>query len=72
MTRTNIEESELIELQRNAIGLFHALEKFVRTKGGNFNRDVCEELEWFQSYAREVSDQVDALTDFVRHSRISE
>ncbi len=67
MTRTHVDEGELVELQRKALALFTRVSAIADLVHSPY---LISEVAYAQSLAREVSDQVDALTDFVRHSRM--
>jgi hypothetical protein len=81
MTRTHVEEGELVELQRKALALFKTVDEVSDLleevyEEGRKNVSL-KELEIQRIYnaadlAREVSDQVDDLTDYVRHSRLAQ
>ena len=69
MTRTHVEEAELLDLQRNALEVFQKLNK----RADSAERDGKKSAAWLgdiADLARKVSDAVDDLTDYVRHSRM--
>jgi hypothetical protein len=75
MTRTHVEEGELVELQRKALSVFNRLDNLTERLGYLVGRNR-EPLELdidnaanAASLAREVSDAVDQLTEYVRHQR---
>jgi hypothetical protein len=75
MTRTHVDEGELVELGRKALALLTRLDDF----GGRLEElreDSCipkqtdlDDIERITNLAREVSDQVDALTEYVRYQQ---
>jgi len=76
MTRTHVDEFELIELQRKARSVFARVDSVAefmnnRSHGrAQFSEAQLDSVEHAASLAREVSDAVDALTDYVRCSRM--
>jgi hypothetical protein len=77
MTRTHVEEGELVDLQRRALSLFTRLDNLenrvlnLKERGNSLRLSDLEvsNFERLASLAREVSDAVDALTDYVRNNR---
>jgi cytochrome c556 len=69
-----VDEAELVELQRNALELFQKLDDFTEGEEdcGRVSRKILERLEDFTDMAHEISNAVDALTDYVRHIKQQE
>ena len=70
MTRTHVEEGELVDLQRKALIVFQRIDALAEQMYANEGRYAPMDLNAVDvacSYAKEVSDAVDALTDYVRN-----
>ena len=76
MTRTHVEEGELVDLQRKALSVFKQIDNLCGRLGNlaDRNREPAEsdidDTATAAALAREVSDAVDNLTEYVRHSRM--
>jgi hypothetical protein len=66
MTRTHVDEGELVDLQRKALSVFKRLDSIADRMFAHEEdyapMDVAN-IDTAASLAREVSDQVDALTE---------
>jgi hypothetical protein len=75
MTRTHVDEGELVDLQRKALKVFQWLDQISERYPDSFSgpyrlaQSDLALLEDARALAREVSVAVDDLTEFVRHSR---
>jgi len=71
MTRTHVSEGELVELGRQALAVFRRLYELAERLEMGLPRSAAPEaVEDLAELAREVSDQVDALCEYIRHSRM--
>lgn len=73
LTRTHVDEFELIELQRKARSIFARIDSlavYMWNREEKFSSSMRESVESAAHLCREVSDAVDQLTDYVRHSRM--
>jgi hypothetical protein len=76
LTRTHVEEGELVDLQRKALSVFKQVDNLCGRLGNlaDRNREPAEsdidDTATAAALAREVSDAVDNLTEYVRHSRM--
>jgi len=74
MTRTHVEEGELVELQRKSLALFKLAddladdiaEGLIEPPYRRLRQPDLDTADRLSEIAREVSDAVDALTDYVR------
>ena len=68
-------EGELIDLQRKARSVFQQVDNiadYVANRAEKFSAATCDQIDHAATLAREVSDAVDNLTDFVRRWGVSE
>lgn len=69
MTRHAPTEGELVDLQRKACSVYSRVENianYVFNRQEKFSVEMAEQIDLAARLAREVSDEVDALTDYVR------
>jgi hypothetical protein len=76
MTQTHVSEGELVEVERKALFVVHDLQRLANqlvniSEGGRGSiAGAGQTADDLADLAREVSDQVDALCDFIRTSRM--
>jgi hypothetical protein len=76
MTRTHVDEAELVDLQRNALKVFQWVDQVCERYPANslnglyrLTQSDVDLLDNAVKLAKEVSVAVDDLTEYVRHSR---
>ena len=77
MTRTHVDEVELIELGQDAIEVFSGLDQLAAQLEEYSDQHPSKPIDRaatlagnLEEIARQLSDKVDALCEYVRHSRM--
>jgi hypothetical protein len=69
MTRTHVDEAELVDLQRKALKVFQWVDQISWRRPVRLSSSELDLLDATAKLAREVSVLVDDLTEYVRYSR---
>jgi hypothetical protein len=70
VTRTHVDESELVDIGQDALALLYALQGLAYHIDHYDGLKYLDKVNDLTSLACELSDQVDALCEYIRHSRM--